>query len=164
MKIITIKSRTHGTHDIMVDDEDFVWLINYKWHIFKGKTGPLYAKTRYVDPLNPRKRFPMHRMILGVTDKNQHIDHRDRNSFNNQKHNLRLCSIAENSRNSFNKKQNKTGYKGVKLNPSGRYQVAIKTNGIKSYHGTYKTPEEAAKKYNELARQYHGEFAYQNPV
>jgi hypothetical protein len=28
----------------------------------------------------------------------------------------------------------------------------------------YKTPEEAARKYNELAKQYHGEFAYQNPV
>jgi len=28
----------------------------------------------------------------------------------------------------------------------------------------FKTAEEAAKRYNELARQYHGEFAYQNPV
>lgn len=35
---------------------------------------------------------------------------------------------------------------------------------IHAYGGTFKTALEAAKKYNELAKQYHGEFAWLNRV
>lgn len=44
--------------------------------------------------------------------------------------------------------------------------LGINTSKIRKtiYGGRFKTPEEAAIKYNELARIHHGEFAYQNPV
>jgi EREBP-like factor len=59
----------------------------------------------------------------------------------------------------------KSGYKGVEIKPSGRFQAYIgKPNGkgrqIKL--GTYDTPEEAARAYDKKAIELHGEFTNLN--
>lgn len=163
MKTITINSKRFGIHEIMVDDEDFEKINARPWFLWQCGCGNLYAKTRYLDPGNPRKRFPMHRVIMGVSDPKIMVDHKDRNTLNNQKSNLRIASPRQSALNRRARK-NKAGFKGVTLMPSGRYSASIRIDGIKKFSGVFNTAVEAANRYNELAKIHHGEFSIPNPV
>jgi hypothetical protein len=172
MKIIKWSSEKLGSHEILLDDEDFEKFGAYNWTVEKPTNGSaFYAKRKYTFALNKRKSIALHRAILGITDVSVFIDHVDGNGLNNQKANLRIATHRDNKRNAGKQKNNTTGYKGVyriknALNDTYRVAMYIR-DGSKRRHicsKIYKTPEEAARKYNELAKQYHGEFAYQNPV
>jgi len=102
----------------------------------------------------------MHRVIVNAP-KDKFVDHRNGNPLDNQKHNLRLCSNAENGRNRGKNKNNTTGYCGVIKNGK-KYQAAIKIGGKRLCFGSYHTPEEAARAYDVGAIKYHGEFARLN--
>jgi hypothetical protein len=57
-----------------------------------------------------------------------------------------------------------SGFKGVYQTKSRKWVAKIK-HGDKLLHlGTFDTPEEAAKIYNEAARKHQGEFAWLNPL
>jgi hypothetical protein len=104
----------------------------------------------------------LHRVIAQAVA-GQVIDHINGNSLDNRRANLRVCSFAQNAWNRGPKSRNRTGYKGVVRN--GRQWAArIMANGQLVVCYGFISPEEAALAYNELARQYHGEFAYQNAV
>lgn len=108
----------------------------------KSKAGPAVVLARY---------------ILS-TDAGTFVDHRNRDTLDNRRENLRECSRAENARN--RKVLSATGFKGVTLHETGKYQAQIKTRGGKYlYLGLYKRADEAAQAYAEAARLHHGEFA-----
>ena len=86
------------------------------------------------------------------------VDHIDGNRQNNHWNNLRLATAAENARNSKVRKHNKTGIKGTRLLPSGKYQVRIRKDGITYQLGTFATLEEAGAAYEKAAMQLHGKF------
>lgn len=89
------------------------------------------------------------------------IDHKDLDGSNNRWGNLRQATHAQNG---WNKKQRSGSgrpYKGVKVLSRG-YSAAIIVNGKLIELGRYYTAEEAAKAYDNAARQYHGEFARPN--
>lgn len=177
MKIIHWSSNKFGPVEILVDDSDYDNLKHYSWGVLTCKNSDVkYVKARNVDKDNPRKYYSLHRFILGIDDPKIFVDHIDGNGLNNQRSNLRIATPAQNCQNSGKQKNNKSGYKGVviRLECKGvkykkpRYQVnlGINSKGHRKtiYGGIFDTPEEAARRYNELAIQYHGEFAYQNPV
>lgn len=162
---LTIYSRKFGGREVLIDDEDYELILKYHWLLsFEGKS--VYA-VGYVP--GDSKQVRMHRLIMGVLDTPSiHIDHIDRNSLNNQKSNLRRATIAENSRNVGANRTSTTGFKGVfyytKHAKAGWYAVRIKVKNKAIFGGYFKDPVEAAKKYNELAIKYHGEFAYLNKI
>lgn len=165
MKHITIYSKTHGTHVVLVDDNDYDLVIQFKWFIyrctFKGKK----ARTFYAIARIKNVMTRMHRLIMDAHNPKILIDHKDHNGLNNQRDNLRLANAKQNQFNMRPHVNNKTGFKGVSYHKGDKmYMVFMKVNDKNTYFGSYKTPVDAAKRYNELARQYHGEFAYQNPV
>lgn len=172
MKVINWSSNKFGPLEIMVDEEDYERIKIYPWGVIKCVTSDvLYVKSRRVYPGNPRKYVSLHRFILGIDDPRIFVDHKDGNGLNCQKSNLRIASHRENCQNKGKSKNNTTGFKGVSIKKDGNlitYQASlgINTSGFRKtvYGGRFKTPEEAARKYNELAKIHHGEFAYQNPV
>lgn len=91
-------------------------------------------------------------------------DHRDGDTLNNQRENLRLATNQQNQHNQRRlRRDNTTGFKGVTLWPrKGVYNAQIYVNTIRKSLGCYKTPEEAAAAYDAAAVKYFGEFAATN--
>jgi hypothetical protein len=103
----------------------------------------------------------MHFEVMGCM-----CDHKNHNTLDNRKDNLRPCTTAQNNLNRPGNKGSKSGYKGVTLN-NGKgghniWRVRIQIDGKSTFLGRFHTPEEAAHAYDEAAKIYHGEFAHLN--
>lgn len=148
----------------LVDDEDFEWLSASKWHAHKdiNTQNDHYAMRKHPEKNSTQS---MHRIILGLTDPKISVDHINGNRLDNQRHNLRICSHAENMRNQKINSKNTSGFKGVSFrNDSGLWRARISLNGKRIVIGYFKTAEEAAQAYNIKAKELHEEFARLNPV
>lgn len=143
---------------VLVDDEDFDYLSQFKW-VYNGNYATMNVQIGY----KKQKVVRMHRMLMNAPD-NMQVDHIDNNKLNNQKNNLRVCTSAENRRNTPRHKNNKSGYKGVCLNRHKTGWVSTIVYKGKKYKlgNNFKSPEEAAKAYDIAALKYHGEFANLN--
>jgi hypothetical protein len=105
-----------------------------------------------------RKVSFMHREILN-TPLNKQVDHIDHDGLNNQRDNIRICSVSQNH---MNKKPiGVSKYLGVFYDRK-YIRAAIKYHGKYHYLGFFKTENDAALAYNEAAKKYHGEFANLN--
>ena len=141
----------------LVDDDDFEYLNQFKWHAMKIRNmfyaGRGHSGTR------------MHREIMNVKKTDVIVDHKDGNGLNNQKDNLRPCSVGENNKNRHTV-NNLSGYLGVSRVTSKceSWQAAIRVNGKNIYLGSFKDKKDAAKAYNEAAIKFHGEFARINII
>ena len=106
----------------------------------------------------------MHREIMSAP-KGYVVDHINGNPLDNRKCNLRIATIAENSRNRNASKSNKSGYKGVYFNTGkGKFDAAITFERKKIFLGRFSCPKEAARVYNEACVKYFGEFAKPNEI
>lgn len=111
------------------------------------------------------KTIYMHREIMGITDPNILVGHRDGDSLNNQDENLRVCNNAQNLCNRGRQANNTSGYKGVHwLRKNKKWSAHIQVNSKVIYLGSFVNIEDAARAYNEAAKKHHGEFAYLNEV
>lgn len=88
------------------------------------------------------------------------IDHKNRNKLDNRRENLRSATKSQNKGNTGPDRRNKGTYKGVTKTPNGRYKACIAGESL----GTYDTPEEAARIWNNAARARYGDCTYQNPI
>jgi hypothetical protein len=89
------------------------------------------------------------------------IDHINGDKLDNRKCNLRIVTAQQNKMNSSVYKNNKSGFKGVNLE-GRKYRATIKLNGKKMHIGLFETPEQAAKAYDEIAKNIFGEYARLN--
>jgi hypothetical protein len=87
------------------------------------------------------------------------IDHRDGNPANNAWANLREATRAENARNSKRPAHNRSGFKGVRPKPNGRWEAFITKDSRWITLGRFPTAEEAHAAYVAAAHEHHGEFA-----
>jgi hypothetical protein len=159
----------------IVDDGDHVELSKFKWiaHLDDKR------QTFYAARLIPSETWPeakadnrrsqrhkicfMARQIL-LPPPGYEVDHANRNTLDNRRCNLRLALRRQNMMNRP-KWGSKCRFKGMFRNTMGRFTVRIlvEKNRRKTV-GTFKTEIEAAKAYNEAAKQHYGEFARLNSV
>lgn len=160
MRIITLHSKTYGTKECFIDEEDYDKIKDKFWCIVPNRR-TFYAMTRFKVSHGKYRTVRMHQMLI----EGKPIDHKDGNGLNNQKSNLRSSTPQQNNFNTPPTSRNKSGYKGVHLSNWGTSYVAcIRVSGKLIHGGSFKTAVEAAKKYNEMAMVHHGEFAWLNPV
>jgi hypothetical protein len=89
------------------------------------------------------------------------IDHNNGNPADSRIANLRELPRSKNAHRS-RRRRNPSGFRGVSRSPPGRWRARIAVDGKRVYLGSYKTPEEAARAYDEAAREHYGEFAMTN--
>lgn len=146
-----------------VDDDDFEWLNQYRWWAKKGRNTLYAIRKECINGI--RKDVRMHRQILGLNDPKVFGDHRDGDGLNNQRYNIRKCTIAENNMNAGRISVGSSSYKGVSIsNTGGDWVARIGVSGKIKYIGKFETQELAAIAYNEAAIKYHGEFARLNII
>jgi len=145
----------------LVDDEDFEWLNQWKWNYQASYQTGYARRSSYSEPQKNKVVF-MHRLIA-KTPEGFETDHIDGDGLNNRRANLRNCSRIENARNVSLTLRNTSGYKGVSWYAQcHKWQARIETNGQCFCLGLYDNAEDAARAYDEKARELFGEFAYTN--
>lgn len=133
----------------IVSREDYETVSKYNWSA--GKRG--YAVT-YING----KLTTMHNLIIECPN-GMLIDHVDRDKLNNRRDNLRLVTPQQNTFNST--PYSESGYKGVHKKRN-KWLVQIVYNGKNVVRKTFDCPITAAKYYDSVIKQYHGEHAYLN--
>ena len=144
----------------IVDDGDYEWLNSYKWRaLWSSDTKSFYAtRTEYVD--GKRCHIAMHRQILGLTSSRIWGDHRNHDTLDYRRHNLRVSNRAQNASNSRLRRDNVSGLKGAHWHKRVKlYGASITVNRKQLHLGYYPTAVEAHEAYKAAAAKYHGEFA-----
>lgn len=148
----------------LVDAADADFLNQWKWCATGGdgngaKEVKFYAYR--VETINGKQKgFMMHRVLMNAPAE-KYVDHKDGNSLNNTRENLRLCTNQQNSLNSgAHKRDNATSqFKGVCWDRKLRkWRVGFRGK----YVGIFNLEIEAAKAYDEKAFAFDPEFARLN--
>jgi len=149
--------RTTNGYEVLIDDEDFERVSQHKWSALVIKK----KQTLYIRTNINKKLVYLHRFILNAPD-GLTVDHRNHDTLDNRRENLRLCTRAQNN---ANKKTKRGKLKGVSFRadqPRKPFQSVIRSNGKLHHLGYYATEEEAARAYDAAAKKHFGEFAYLN--
>lgn len=155
-------------YEAIVDESDYEGLSRFRWWPYKAKfrdTGVI--RTVYAYHRIDRKWIvKMHRVIMGVTDPEVLVDHRNHNGLDNRRGNLRATDRFGNNRNQRLSRANTSGFKGVWKLPNGLFvaQICCKINGVKKTTrlGVFDRAEDAAHAYDGAAISRWGEFAHPN--
>lgn len=148
----------------VVDDEDFSRLSRWKWHYGKRGYAARTVEIGYFQGKRKQTQILMHREVIEVPN-NMFVDHINGDKLDNQKTNLRIVNTQQNNWNSKTPAHNTSGFKGVsedKRNLSKKWQAYITVDNKKIHLGYFSTKEDAAKAYNEAAKEIFGEYARLN--
>jgi hypothetical protein len=106
-----------------------------------------------------------HRLIWKMvtnTEPPEHIDHENRTRDDNRWKNLRECTPTQNAANKSLARMNKSGKRGVGLNPvTGRWMATATIEGVVRPLGEFATRDEAAEAYRALMVEHYGEFFFE---
>lgn len=149
---------THGLV-ALVDAADADLVLAYKWTA-RPDGRNVYAARKVRRPDGTRTTQFMHSLLTGYS----RVDHVDGDGLNNRRGNLREATARQNGRNARNRVDNTSGFKGVTWEKQRRRWAARITAGDASRLtiGRYPTAEDAARAYDDAARELHGEYATVN--
>jgi len=144
----------------MVDDGDYAGLSVFNWHLQQCK-GLFYA-ARNVQLLGKRTKVYMHQVLALALGAPQ-VDHHDRNGLNNQRFNLRPCTVSQNNANRRGPEKKTSRFRGVCWHESaGKWMASISVMDKNQYLGCYTNEEQAARVYDKAASAVFGKFALLN--
>jgi len=132
----------------LIDFEDRAIVEGWNWSANKTRSG-IYAQRG-----DGNRAIRLHNEIAGPKS-----DHKNRNTLDNRRSNLRPATAAQNSQNRRCASNNKSGFKGVSFRSDrGTWLATIRKRKI----GTFRNPEAAARAYDAVAAEVFGEFAVFN--
>jgi len=146
----------------MLDEKDYYELNDYKW-VISGNGSKFYAVRLVKKGPGKTKIEYLHRVIMQPGD-GLLVDHKNRNTFDNRRENLRSATQSQNHGNSQPDKTNASSkFKGVSFyTRTKRWMAKIKFEGKAIWLGYHDCEIEAAKAYDAAAKKYFGEFARLN--
>lgn len=119
---------------VYIDKEDLnkVDFIKGTWHLNVNKTGRIDGVKTKIQKDLVRKQIWMHNCVFQKKDPKNVVDHRDGNTLNNRKSNLRELTPQENSTNTTTVKKSHSGVRNVCKN--GKYwDVVFRQKKYKSF-------------------------------
>lgn len=138
-----------------VDLDDWPKVSCFRWHAQKSRN-VFYAYTG-----SSKQSMPLHLFLIGVGG----ADHKDGNGLNNSRENLRPATCQQNCCNRKVRSTNTSGFKGVSFRSrEQKWQARINFAGETFSGGYFDSAEGAALRYNEMAKEHHGEFAQLNKL
>lgn len=158
-------SLTRGQRTL-VDVEDYDSLKLYNWSaLWNPKTRSFYA-VRNSEPVNGKRTIIwMHREILGLKSGDpRQGDHALHDTLDNRrnvggKENLRVADEVEQGRNHQMRRDNHTGFTGVRATKSGRFESYVTVAGRQVYLGSRDTARAAFEElYVPAANRQYGKF------
>ena len=140
---------------VLVDAEDMDKIGSYrKWFI--STRGDVYAQIHKNGKTTSHK---IHRVITNAPV-GMDVDHINGNPLDNRRVNLRICTHAENSRNTKLARNNTSGHIGVSWDKSRKkWSARIKLNYKDIYIGRYETIKDAIEARLNAENKYFGDFA-----
>jgi len=160
---LIITKRNGEQFTVLYDECDHEFVSSHSWSMsFDG-----YARAAIKNENGKWVTRSMHRLLLNPQNRSMEVDHINHNRVDNRRCNLRLCTKSENQKNITPRGRSK--YLGVSydsyITDGIRYtyivtQIRVNKKLIKKRG--FKTEEEAARVYDELAKIHHGEFANLN--
>lgn len=143
-----------------VDSDNYERVNKFRWHAEKGDN--TYYATRSIYGSEKKITMPLHRFILGITDPEIKIDHKNRDGLICTRENMRIATNQQNACNQVGCNKS-SHYKGVYYNKEKRmFSAQIKFNYKSRHIGHFRDEIEAAKAYDIKAKELFGEFAYLN--
>ena len=142
----------------MISDIDFDVCRGIKWRANEAnRTGvPYVVATMRIG--GRRTSVYLHRFITQCPPQYK-VDHRDHDTLNNQRNNLRVSSHVQNNAN--REGWSESDYKGVGR-ARGKFRARIVIDGIETYLGCFASAVDAAMAYDAAAYKQFGEFAWLN--
>jgi hypothetical protein len=161
MKKVTIHKlvRMISEVEVLVDDADYALVAQHKWSV--NTAGYV---TAWMLVAGKKTKVLLSRFLLNAP-KGILVDHKDGNTLDHRRKNLRLCSYAENARNGKAKrtKNRSSIYKGVSFfTRYGKWKAQITLNREQMNIGYFDNEIHAALAYDLWAKELHGEFARVN--
>lgn len=156
-------SLTNTEKVALIDAEDFERVSQYKWYYHTRKRYSVLTEAIFATgAINNRKVYEIARFILDAKP-GQLVDHKNRNRLHNYKSNLRICTAQQNAFNRAPKSGRRyKGFRRLERKKGVRYSSQIVHNGKQIYLGLFRTIKEAARAYDEKAKELFGEFAWLN--
>ncbi len=147
----------------LVDDEDFEYLSQWKW--CAARHGRIFYAVSRILISGKLSGIAMHRLVLGLKDRNILCDHADGNGLNNQRYNLRKADYRQNGRNRAKGDGTSSLFKGVSwCSTRKKWAVSIMASDRRIFLGYGKSEVDAAVMYNAAALKHFGEFAKLNTI
>lgn len=154
---VMMLTRINGI-ETQIDEEHLHLLSRYRWFKNIDRRGNIYFSAIVLQPDGSRKGLRLHRVIMNCPP-GKVVDHINRDTLDNRKENLRICSVSQNTVNSKVQSNNTSGYKGVSFNKALQRWIARTKKDGKEYHcGSFNNPEDAYSAYCKKAKELHGEY------
>ncbi|KPK77617.1 MAG: hypothetical protein AMJ79_02700 [Phycisphaerae bacterium SM23_30] len=153
-------------HVAIVDDQDLQYLKQWKWCANRQQNSLYAVRSMYLRPGKKVNRR-LHHEVLRLPwplPANHVVDHKNHNTLDCRKQNLRLCSRRQNSynRRPFRRYMS-SRYKGISwYKMQKRWRAQIQFNGRRRHLGFFKFEFEAVLTYNIAALILHDRFAFLN--
>ena len=135
--------------------KDYCWNVKYDNYV-ETSTRKLIEGTS--------KSLSLHRVVMGIDDRNIYIDHINHKPNDNRKQNLRLVTPSQNQANTKTPISNTSGVKGVHYcSTRHKWIASIKVNK-KSYSKSFEIKNDAILYRKYLEDKYQKEYSYKNSV
>lgn len=144
------------------DLEDYELIKDYCWRKIGGESEHQYiASTK--DNGSP---LLLSRLVTNcLENKNKVVDHKNHNTLDNRKSNLRITTQSFNGANKNKMSNNKSGVSGVFYDKERKkWRVEIGLNYKNHYIGRYDLFEDAVKARKDAEEKYFGEYSYENSM
>lgn len=148
----------------LVDEDDYPLVMNKTWRKKVGyRTSYAYWPTTIHDDRGRRTILTyMHRLIAKPAD-GMVVDHINNNGLDNRRCNLRVVPRGFNNQRTPYLASNVSGYRGARFDKArGLWRAEIRINERCRLLGRFRTAEEAARVYDQAAKEFYGPHAFLN--